>query len=64
MTSTNNNNLTFFPAFYMIIFKLASKLKEFYREYLYTCHLDSAINILLYLSISFPIHRSALYFWT
>lgn len=31
----------------MRIFKHTTNLKEFYSEYLYTCHLDSPINVLL-----------------
>lgn len=34
----------------MNIFKYLAKLKEFYGEHLYVYHLDSTVNILLYLS--------------
>lgn len=47
MIQTNNIRV-FSQYFIMKISKHTTKLKEFYREYTYTYHLDSTINILLH----------------
>lgn len=46
------------PNLNMSIFKYTGNLKEIYREHPYTYHLDSTINILLYLLYHTLIHPS------
>lgn len=47
-------NIPFLQQFIMRIFKYTAKLKELYRKHPHTHHLDSTMDVLLYLLYHIP----------